>query len=767
FPNALEATPTNTIVSAVPLPTQLAYEGASSGTYSNTVELAARLFAGGSAVSRQPVDFELIGSTSAGITNAAGLASSFEALLAPAGGYQVNAQYPGDGFYYLPSATNSNFTLEKRAVSLSEPITEARSTETAHVVVTLTDDLERTLAHQIDEPKTVHLELLDENGAATPVGSALLAGTSVQFDLALPQPLQLLWFLRARFDGDSRYAAIISSGQLRLIDDLPPSVVITSPQEGQTFSGSAAVIIQYSVQDNSDPAPFSAAFLDSADASQSIPVANGDSISASSLSSGFWRMRVEANDWAENAVSTASGLFEILSDVLPPRTTLSAASPSFGVDPVHIASTTLLTLTAADDSNVIGDEAGVGVALTQYAVDGGTNTIYLTPFALAAEGPHQLTFFSEDSAGHVEATQTRAVRVDATPPQTDLLVNGLPVSTGSIGALTSDFFGFVSTDTGAGVFETRYALDGSTVQTVFVSTFSLAVGTHTLNYFSVDQVDNAELFANAFIEVQDPDTTAPTLTLVPPDTSTVTTATPELVASYIDISRGVDTTTVRLFLDGLEVTSSATITASSAAFTPVALLQGTHTVTASVSDFAGNSESASSTFLIDSLPPLTTILVNGLPAGSTSFVAASTDSIGFVASDGGVGVLESLYSVDGTTEVVFVTTFTLNPGGHSLAFQSRDLVGNLETLQTALILVVSPPTDTTPPLLRLDYPGAAGLSVEQAVGGVVNVRGAVSDASSLTWTLEAAPGDAATSGFAGIASGAGNLSGLISAWNTT
>lgn len=768
FPNALEATPTNTIVSAVPLPTQVAYEGASGGTYADTVELAARLRAGGNPVSRQTVNFELLGSTSSGITNASGVASSLAALLSPAGAYQVGVQYPGDGFYYLPSAASANFELGKRAVALGSPVAEARSTETARIVVSVTDDLERPLDHQNDEPKSIHLELLDDAGAATPLQSALVAGSSVQFDVALPQPLQLLWQLRARFDGDSHYAAVVSSGQLRLIDDLPPSVAIVSPQGGQTFSGAASIPIQYSVQDNADPAPFSAAFLVSADASQSVPVSNGGIVPASSLSSGFWRLRVDANDWAENAVSTTTGLFEVISDALPPRTSLSAGAPSFGANPVYVATATLLSLSAVDDSSTVGDELGVGVAQTQYAVDGGSYAVYASPFGLTGEGAHQVAFFSEDTAGHVESVQARGVVLDSIPPQTSLLINGLPISSGSVTALAGDYIGFSSTDAAAGVAQTRYALDASTAQAVFVSTFSLAAGTHTLTFFSVDRVDNAEASVSVFIDVLQPDATAPTLALIPAHGSTVTTATPELIALYSDDGRGVDAATARLFLDGLEVTSSATVTVSSTAFTPpVPLSQGTHTVTASVSDFAGNRASSTSTFLIDSLPPVTALLIDGIATGATALVLASTDTIGFSAVDGGVGVLETLYSVDGATEAVFVSTFTLSPGGHAIAFRSRDQASNLEATRAVSMTVTAPSSDTTPPLVRLEFPGAAALGVEQAVGGVVNVRGAASDASSLTWTLESAPGAAATDGFAAIASGAGSIAGLIAAWDTT
>lgn len=267
--------------------------------------------------------------------------------------------------------------------------------------------------------------------------------------------------------------------------------------------------------------------------------------------------------------------------------------------------------------------------------------------------------------------------------------------------------------------------------------------------------------------IKNPDSTSPSLSLAPISGSTATIATPSFVATYADTESGISTATLRLVLDGLDVTGSAIITTTSASFIPGAsLAQGTHTFSAQVADRAGNSTTASSAFFIDSLPPLTTLLVNGLAAGSTNLVLASTDTVTFTTSDTGVGVRETRYSVDGATEVIFTTAFFLSPGSHALVFHSNDHAGNQESAKTVAIFVTSPPSDSSPPLVRLDYPGAAGLGVEQAVGGIVNVRGAVSDASAVNWTLEAAPGASATSGFATIASGVGNLSGLIAGWNT-
>ncbi|PIR18836.1 MAG: hypothetical protein COV48_05335, partial [Elusimicrobia bacterium CG11_big_fil_rev_8_21_14_0_20_64_6] len=198
-----------------------------------------------------------------------------------------------------------------------------------------------------------------------------------------------------------------------------------------------------------------------------------------------------------------------------------------------------------------------------------------------------------------------------------------------------------------------------------------------------------------------------------------------------------------------------------------AIAQGTHAATVEVADRAGNRSTAASAFFTDSITPATSLLVNGLINDATSLSLSTTDSLSFIATDGGVGVLETRYALDGGSEVVFPAAFNLSVGNHILSIRSLDRAGNAEAAHVVSILVTGSSSDTTPPLVRLDFPGGTALGVEQAIGGVVNVRGAASDTSSLTWILEAAPGVSAVSGYTTITSGAGNLSGLITAWDTT
>lgn len=578
FPNSLEVTPTNVIVSAVPLPTQLAYEGASSATYLDSTWFTARLTAAGKPLSLQPVEFHLAGSSWTATSDASGLVSLSTAIVILPGAYSLQARYLGDGLLYSPRETLIDFVVAKKPVHLDAPFASAASTEIAHLAVSLTDDEGRALGAQAEDPKTIHLELLQGDGV-TSLGSALLNGTSVSFEVDLPQPLQLSRSVRARFDGDQRYAAAISTGALRLFDQTPPSISIVSPAGG-TYSGSQLIQIDFSAQDSDDPAPATSALLVSSGTGQSLVVSTGTPIAASSLSPGFWVLLVQATDWAGNRSEAQSPFFEVVTvpDTLAPRTSLSAGLPQAGSSPLYISSTTAIGLTSTDDLTVVGDGLGLGVAQTEYSLDGSSSTVFSGDFTVSTEGAHNLTFFSVDFAGNVEAIQTRELVVDTDAPQTQLLIGGLPVSTSPLSLTSIEELSFSAADSGAGVAGVLYAVDDATSTSVFASTFTLSVGTHSLAFHSLDHLGNAEAVQNVSLTVR---------------------------------------------------------------------------------------------------PPIS---------------------------------------------------------GESL--------------------------------LVLDYPSSMGTGIEQAIGGVVSVRGRVSDPRELTWSLEVAAGVSASSGFAQLASGLGNAAGVLSAWDT-
>jgi|GEM_PF-1601143 len=82
------------------------------------------------------------------------------------------------------------------------------------------------------------------------------------------------------------------------------------------------------------------------------------------------------------------------------------------------------------------------------------------------------------------------VSADTSAPTTTLTLDGNPISSATLSVLASDTFGFVAVDTGSGVAQTTYAIDGAT--TAYSNPFSIAYGAHVLKYASTDRAGNVE-----------------------------------------------------------------------------------------------------------------------------------------------------------------------------------------------------------------------------------------------------------------------------------
>jgi len=95
------------------------------------------------------------------------------------------------------------------------------------------------------------------------------------------------------------------------------------------------------------------------------------------------------------------------------------------------------------------------------------------------------------------------------------------------------------------------------------------------------------------------DATAPIISSLSPSSGASTTSTsPAISANYSDATSGIDTGTATMKLDGITVTTSATVTSSGISYTADSLTIGTHSVTVTVSDKKGNQASRSWSFSV-------------------------------------------------------------------------------------------------------------------------------------------------------------------------
>ncbi|MBI4668260.1 MAG: T9SS type A sorting domain-containing protein [Elusimicrobia bacterium] len=122
--------------------------------------------------------------------------------------------------------------------------------------------------------------------------------------------------------------------------------------------------------------------------------------------------------------------------------------------------------------------------------------------------------------------------------------------------------------------------------------------------------------------------------------------------------------------------------------------EGLHVIRFFSKDIIGNRETVRiSSVAVDGTPPVTT-LVTGEPlliAFGLRLITPQTpislSAVDPLSNGVASGVREILFSIDQGPPSIFSSTFTLSQGTYQISFQSRDNLGNLESLQTVKVAV--------------------------------------------------------------------------------
>ncbi|MBI5201198.1 MAG: hypothetical protein HY925_06400, partial [Elusimicrobia bacterium] len=317
------------------------------------------------------------------------------------------------------------------------------------------------------------------------------------------------------------------------------------------------------------------------------------------------------------------GVFREQPDRSAPVSVARFMPPYFAApDAVYVGTGPAIAFEASDPPLVTG-EAGSGVARIETSVDGGPWTLYAGAFALAS-GRHVVAHRAVDQVGNVEAPRSVVVEVDPVAPSTLLLVNGS--ASASAVVVSTDVLALATADGGAGVLETLLAVDGSTRDAGGV--FSLAAGTHSLVFGSIDRVGNQEPVSRVELRVLPFDAGAPTTTL----TTSGGIAFDRFGRSYL-------TPDVVLSLSAADERSAVEATFVSldgSAFFPYAssfsLAEGTHTISFYSVDAAGNSEGPRSAVFDVSQFALNAVSAGGV--GTPDTVSGGSVLIGDLALNG-------------------------------------------------------------------------------------------------------------------------------------
>jgi len=363
-------------------------------------------------------------------------------------------------------------------------------------------------------------------------------------------------------------------------------------------------------------------------------------------------------------------------------------------------------------------DTGSGVDSIRYTTDGTDPTIasplYLTPFAIS--GTTTVKFRAWDRAGNVEATNSRLVQVDLTPPSSSISCNNANCSSWYGGPVSVSL---AATDAGSGVAAIRYTTDGSdptSSNTLYTGPFNVATTT-TVKYRAWDVAGNVEATNSQLIQI---DTVPPSSSILCNGSACSTgwyTAGVSVSLSGTDAGSGV--VAIRYTTDGSDPTGSSTL------YVAPFVVPATATVKYRAWDAVGNVEATNSQLIsVDSTPPSSSIGCNGAGCSSGWYTAGVSVSLSATDADSGVAAIR--YTTDGSDPTSSSTLYTgpFNvPTTTTIKYRAWDVAGNVEATDAQQIQI-----DTATPSSSISCNGSACSS--GTYGAPVSVSLSATDAGS-------------------------------------
>ncbi len=318
---------------------------------------------------------------------------------------------------------------------------------------------------------------------------------------------------------------------------------------------------------------------------------------------------------------------------------------------------------------------------------------------------------------------------------------------------------FVSASADAGIYSVQLVVDGLPIGAPVTTaagpyeyeipwdTSGVSVGTHVLTAVATDwsQPGGGVQQASAPVTV-DVGPPYPTVTLTAPHANTFAHGTVSLAAS---VSGGQAPTTVSYMVDGNPLASSSWNTTS--------VRDGSHTVSATVTDGRGKTATDSATVTVDNTPPTTSIaapVVGSYAIVTLAAQASASDAFGIASVQfeiDGAPVGNLLTSPDSSGGYTYSSTLNLSGlagGAHTLTDIATDDAGNTTTSAGVSFTI--------------GY-GPPAVSVTSPLPGTFS-RGTISVAASVT---AGTPPDSVQLLVDGRASGSPQTSGYLFSWSTT
>jgi hypothetical protein len=386
-----------------------------------------------------------------------------------------------------------------------------------------------------------------------------------------------------------------------------------------------------------------------------------------------------------------------------------------------------------DVSSVLLEVDGIDVNLFAIVTTSGVSYI---PATALPEGIHTVYLEVKDNYNNL-TTVTWNFTVDATPP---IIMNLQPPDSSTTNDNTTIISADYSDSSGINVSSVLLEVDGIDVTpsaTITASNVSFIPGTVLPDGIHTVYIEVRDIYGNLATTTWSfaVDTLAPIITnLQPPDASITNNSTPLIGANYNDPS-DIDVSGVLLEVDGIDITSFATVTASGVSYIPgTALLDEVHTIYLEVKDIYGNLATVTWNFTVDTLPPI----ITNLQPPDLSTTNNTTPIISADYSDpSGINVSSVLLEVDGidetpsgiitTNNVTYIPGTALSEGIHTVYLEVKDNVGNLVTTMwnftvdtlAPIITNLQPPdastTNDSTPTISADYNDLSGINVSSVV----------------------------------------------------
>ncbi len=395
--------------------------------------------------------------------------------------------------------------------------------------------------------------------------------------------------------------------------------------------------------------------------------------------------------------------------------TVSLTAPASGT----VSGTVSLAATATD---------AVGVASVSF-YHGTTliSTDTTSPYAATwdttalANGSYSLTAKASDAAGNVGTSTAVSVTVnnpDITAPTVALTAPtaGTTITSGSttLSATASDT-GTVSSGIASVAFyhgTTLIATDTTSPYSTTWTTSALANGSYVLKAVVTDGAGNATTSSTVTVTVNNPDTTAPTVSLTAPAANaTITNGSSTLTATATD---NIGVTSVSFYQGATLIGSDAT-SPYSVTWNTSALANGSYALTARASDAAGNIATSATVNVTVANPDITAPTVSlttptaGTVSGSVSLAANASDTVGVTSVAFYYG--STLIGSDSTSPYTATwNTTTVANGTYALTARASDAAGNVGTSTAVSVTVNNIVADTTAPTVTLTAPSAGTIT---------------------------------------------------------